>query len=69
MVNSSKGLSSIQVGLRYGIRQPTAWTFMHKARKAMESSKKYPLSELVHVDEFVVGGIEEGKKRKKLQHQ
>lgn len=62
MVNSSKGMSSIQVGLRYGIRQPTAWTFMHKVRKAMESSKKYPLSELVHVDEFVVGGMEEGKK-------
>lgn len=62
MVNSSKGMSSIQVGLRYGIRQPTAWTFMHKVRKAMESSKKYPMSELVHVDEFVVGGMEEGKK-------
>lgn len=62
MVNSSKGMSSIQMGLRYGIRQPTAWAFMHKVRKAMESSKKYPLSELVHVDEFVVGGIEEGKK-------
>jgi len=62
MVNSSKGMSSIQVGLRYGIRQPTAWTFMHKVRKAMESSKKYPLPQLVHVDEFVVWGIEEGKK-------
>lgn len=62
MVNSSKGMSSIQVGLRYGIRQPTAWTFMHKVRKAMENSKKYPMSELVHVDEFVVGGMEEGKK-------
>ncbi|KFF29416.1 transposase [Chryseobacterium piperi] len=62
MVNSSKGISSIQVGLRYGIRQPTAWTFMHKVRKAMESSKKYPMSDLVHVDEFVVGGMEEGKK-------
>ena len=61
MVNTSKGMSSIQVGLRYGIRQPTAWSFMQKVRKAMESSKNYPMSELVHVDEFVVGGIEEGK--------
>jgi len=61
MATSSKGMSSIQVGLRYGIRQPTAWTFMHKVRKAMESSKEYPLSELVHVDEFVVGGYEDGK--------
>lgn len=62
MVNSSKGMSSIQVGLRYGIRQPTAWSFMHKVRKAMESSRQYPMSELVHVDEFVIGGMEEGKK-------
>jgi len=61
MVNSSKGMSSIQVGLRYGIRQPTAWAFMHKVRKAMESSKAHPLTDLVHVDEFVVGGMEEGK--------
>lgn len=34
-------MSSIQVGLRYGIRQPTAWAFMHKVRKSMESSKAY----------------------------
>lgn len=27
----------------------------------MESSQKYPLSELVHVDEFTVGGKEDGK--------
>jgi transposase-like protein len=27
----------------------------------MQSSQKYPLSELVHVDEFTVGGKEEGK--------
>jgi len=62
LVNTSKGISSIQAGLRYGIRQPTAWFFMQKVRKAIESSKKYPLSDLVYVDEFVVGGIEEGKR-------
>lgn len=61
MVNTSKGMSSVQIGKRYGIRQPTAWTFMHKVRKAMESSKKYPMEGLVHVDEFVIGGIEEKK--------
>jgi len=27
----------------------------------MASSKKYPLSEIVHVDEFTVGGQEDGK--------
>jgi len=58
---SSKSLSSIQVGKRYGISQTSSWFFMQKVRKSMESSKKYPLSELVHVDEFTVGGKEQGK--------
>ena len=62
MSTSSKGVSSIQMGKRFGIRQGTAWFFMQKVRKAMESSQKWPLSELVHIDEFVVGGQEEGKK-------
>jgi predicted RNA-binding Zn-ribbon protein involved in translation (DUF1610 family)/transposase-like protein len=62
MSTSTKSLSSIQMGKRYGIRQGTAWNFMHKVRKAMESSKGHPLEGLVHVDEFVVGGAEEGKK-------
>ena len=52
MVNSSKGMSSIQIALRYGIRKPTAWTFMHKVRKAMESSQNYPMTELVHAEEL-----------------
>src|SRR5690625_431408 len=61
MVNTTKGLSSVQMSKRYGIRQPTAWTFMHKVRLAMESSKKHSMEGTVHVDEFVVGGIEENK--------
>lgn len=61
MVNSTKGLSSVQVAKRYGIRQPTAWTFMHKVREAMKSSQKYPMQGTVQVDEFVVGGIEENR--------
>ena len=51
---TSKSLSSIQIGKRYGIRQGTAWYFMQKVRKAMQSSQKYPLQEIIHVDEFTV---------------
>lgn len=58
MNSTTKSLSSIQMGLRYGIRQGSAWYFMHKVRKAMESSKKHPLEGLVHVDEFTIGGKE-----------
>ncbi len=61
MSTSSKSVSSIQMGKRFDIRQGTAWYFMQKVRKAMKSSQKYPLSELVHVDEFTVGGKEQGK--------
>lgn len=61
MSTSSKSVSSIQMGKRFDIRQGTAWYFMQKVRRAMKSSQNYPLSELVHVDEFTVGGKEEGK--------
>lgn len=61
MSTSSKSVSSIQMGKRFDIRQGTAWFFMQKVRKAMKSSQKYPLSKLVHVDEFTVGGKEQGK--------
>lgn len=61
MVNSTKSLSSIQMGKRLGIRQGTAWYFMQKVRKAMKSSQQEPLEGDVEVDEFVVGGREENK--------
>ncbi len=61
MTTSSKSVSSIQMGKRFDVRQGTAWYFMQKVRTAMASSKQYPLSEIVHVDEFTVGGKEEGK--------
>lgn len=61
MTTSSKSLSSVQLGERYGVSQTSTWFFMQKVRKAMQSSKKYPLSDLVHVDEFTVGGKETGK--------
>ncbi|MEL4309178.1 IS1595 family transposase [Joostella sp. CR20] len=61
MTTSSKSLSSTQLAERYGVSQTSMWFFMQKVRKAMESSKKYPLSDLVHVDEFTVGGKEDGK--------
>mgnify|MGYP003631442519 CR=1 FL=1 len=60
MSTSNKSISSIQMGKRFSIRQGTAWCFRKKVRKAMKSSQKYPLEKLIHVDEFTVGGKEEG---------
>jgi len=58
MSATTKGLSSSQVAKRYGISRTTAWSFMHKVRSGMKSSKAHPLSGDVQVDEFVFGGKE-----------
>jgi len=58
MSATTKGLSSSQVARRYGISRTTAWTFMHKVRDAMKSSKEHPLNGDIQVDEFVFGGKE-----------
>jgi transposase-like protein len=58
MSATTKGLSSSQVAKRYGISRTTAWTFTHKVRDAMKSSKSQPLIGDVQVDEFVYGGKE-----------
>ena len=61
MVNSTKSMSAKQIAVRYGITRKTAWLFMHKIRKAMKSSEQDPMNGNVQVDEFTVGGKEEGK--------
>ncbi len=58
MATTTKGMSALQVGRRYGIRPDTARVFMHKVREAMKSSGTQPMDGEVHVDEFVVGGKE-----------
>jgi hypothetical protein len=57
-----KGMSSIELSNEFELRQMTCWAFKQKLQQAMKSSLKSPLTEVVHVDEFVIGGPEEGKK-------
>jgi hypothetical protein len=59
---SKKGISSTELSRKLGLRQKTCWYFKRKVMKAMESSGKHPLEGDVDVDEFFVGGQEEGKK-------
>jgi hypothetical protein len=61
MSTSSISISSIQMGKRFSICQEAVWYFIQKVRKVMKSSEKYPLEQLIDVDEFTVGGKEEGK--------
>jgi hypothetical protein len=57
-----KGMSSIELSNEFELRQMTCWTFKQKLQQVMKSSLKSPLTGIVHVDEFVIGGPEEGKK-------
>jgi transposase-like protein len=61
VVNSTKSISAKQMAVRYGISRKTAWLFMHKIRKVMKSSEQNPMDGNVQVDEFTIGGKEDGK--------
>lgn len=61
MSSTTKSLSASYMAKRVGITRYTARMFMHKVRESMKSSENYPMKDRVQVDEFVVGGEEEGK--------
>ena len=61
MSTTTKSLSANYVAERFGVTEKTARLFMHKVREAMKSSGHNPMDGNVHVDEFVIGGKEEGK--------
>src|SRR5680860_974809 len=61
MATTTKSLSASQMSIRFGVHQRTARLFMHKVREAMKSSEDFPMKGIVNVDEYVVGGHEEGK--------
>jgi hypothetical protein len=57
-----KGMSTLELSQEFELRQKTCWEFKLKIQQAMKSSLKSPLTGTIHVDEFIVGGPEEGKK-------
>ena len=61
MSTSTKSLSACQTAVRIGVHERTARMFMQKVREAMKSSEDYPMTGVVNVDEYVIGGYEEGK--------
>jgi len=61
MSTTTKSLSASYVSVRFGVTKNTARLFMHKVREAMKSSESQPMKGNVEVDEFVVGGKEDGK--------
>jgi hypothetical protein len=56
-----KGMSSVELSHEFDLRQMTCWEFKLKVQQAMRSSRRFPLTGSIHVDEFLVGEYEEGK--------
>lgn len=61
MATNTKSPSASYMGVRYGVTEKTARLFILKVREAMESSGDHPMDGTVHVEEFVIGGVEKGK--------
>jgi len=57
------GFSAVQLRRQLGLaRHETAWTMLHKLRRAMLRPERDRLSGVVEVDEAYVGGLEEGRR-------
>jgi transposase-like protein len=56
-----KGISSLELSRKLSLRQKTCYYFKRKIMQAMQSSGHIKLQGKVDVDEFFVGGYEEGK--------
>ena len=57
------GISAVQLQRQLGIRRhETAWMMLHKLRAAMVVPQREPLKREVEIDEFFLGGYEEGLK-------
>lgn len=57
-----KGISSYEIESEFSLSQNTCWKFRNMVQGVMKSSERYPLTGNVDVDEFLVGGPEEGKR-------
>lgn len=57
------GISAVQLQRQLGIRRhETAWMMLHKLRAAMVAPEREPLRREVEIDEFFLGGLEEGRR-------
>jgi hypothetical protein len=60
-----RGISALRLKGELGVCYTTAWTMLHKIRKAMgERDAKYRLAGLVEVDDSYFGGPKNGEGRK-----
>lgn len=62
MVSSKRGLSASELGRQAGVSLESAFTVLHKLRKAMVAPGRERLRGRVEVDETVIGGPEQGRR-------
>ena len=64
IVTAKNGISSVELGRRLGVKQPTAWTMKHKIMAVMARREAdTPLSGRVEMDDAYLGGVRAGGKR------
>jgi hypothetical protein len=54
-------MSLLELSEEFELRQKTCRDFKRKIQRAMASSKRFPISGEVHINEFFVGQYEEGR--------
>ena len=61
IVTAKNGISSVELGRRLGVKQPTAWTMKHKIMAVMARREAdTPLSGRVEMDDAYLGGARAG---------
>ena len=64
IVTAKKGISSVELGRRLGVKQPTAWAVKHKIMAVMARREgETPLTGRVEMDDAYLGGVRSGGKR------
>ena len=64
IVTAKKGISSVELGRRLGVKQPTAWTVKHKIMAVMARREgETRLTGRVEMDDAYLGGVRSGGKR------
>ena len=61
---AKNGISSVELGRRLGVKQPTAWAVKHKIMAVMARREgETPLTGRVEMDDAYLGGVRSGGKR------
>ena len=64
IVTAKNGISSVELGRRLGVKQPTAWAVQHKIMAVMARREgETALTGRVEMDDAYLGGVRSGGKR------